>query len=57
MTDNDQKYASLIEFMKSKTNAPFLPSGQQFQMPNNLFNSEDTKIKLEKSDKSFHLYW
>ena len=46
----------IIAALKSNNNSPILPNGQQFQMPNNIFNSEDRTIKFEKSDSSFHLY-
>ena len=45
-----------VSALKSKYDAPFLRSGKMMDMPLNMFNSEDTVVKLSKSNNSFHLY-
>ena len=47
---------SAIVALKSKIDGPVLRSGKRMDLPVNLFNSEDTIVKLSKSNESFHLY-
>ena len=45
-----------ISALNSQIDGPFLRSGKMMQLPINLFNSEDTTVKISKSNTSFHLY-
>jgi len=46
----------VISTLKHNSESSFLISGKTIEMPNNLFNSEDTVVTMNKSDQSFHLY-
>ena len=47
---------SIINALKIKQTANSLFGGKEIALPNNLFNSEDTTIKMSKSNDWFHLY-